>query len=44
MPRSDFCEYSDAYIVVKWTVNVEGTNANNQTDKMLAFKIMHIKN
>ena len=29
---------SDAYFVVKGTITVEGTNANNRTDKMLAFK------
>ena len=37
MPRSDLCDYSDAYIVVKWTINV--TNSNNDAyDKKLAFK------
>ena len=24
MLRSDLCDYSDTYIVVKWTINVEG--------------------
>ena len=36
--RSDMSDYSDAYIVVSSTITVEGTDANNQTDKMLAFK------
>ena len=34
MLRLNLCDYSDTYIVV----TVEGTNANNRTDKMLAFK------
>ena len=37
MLRSDLCDYSDAYIVVKETVNVEGNNANNREDKKLTF-------
>ena len=36
MLSSDFCDYNDAYIVVKGIITVEGTNANNRTDKMLA--------
>ena len=36
--RSDMSDYSDAYIVVSSTITVEGTDANNQTHKMLAFK------
>ena len=35
---SDLCDYSDAYIVVKGTITVEGTNANNLAGKNLAFK------
>ena len=35
--RSDLCDYSDAYIVVKGAITVKGTNANNLTDKKLAF-------
>ena len=27
--KSDLCDYSDPYIVVKGTKNVEGTNLNN---------------
>ena len=38
MLRSDLCNYSGAYIVVKRTITVEGTSANNRIDKMLAFK------
>ena len=37
MLRSDLCDYSDAYIVVKGTIFV--TNPNNDAyDKKLAFK------
>ena len=37
MVRSDLCDYSDAYIVVKGKITV--TNANNDAyDKKLAFK------
>ena len=32
------CDYSDVYIVVKGTITVEGTNVNNQTDKILDLK------
>ena len=32
------CDYSDAYIVVKRTITPDGTNANNQTDKIRVFK------
>ena len=35
MLRSDLCDYSDAYIVVKGAVTVEGNNANNREDKNL---------
>ena len=38
MLRSDFCEYSDAYIAVKGRKTVEGTVANNKTNRLLAFK------
>ena len=38
MLRSDFCDYSDANIAVKGTITVEGTNANNRTDRKLTFK------
>ena len=38
MLRSDLCDSSDVYIVVKGKTTVEGTVPNNQTDKYLAFK------
>ena len=34
MLRSDLCEFSDAYIFVKGTITIEGTNANNRIDKI----------
>ena len=37
MRRSDLCDYSDAYIVVKGTVTVADPN-NNAYNKKLAFK------
>ena len=37
MLRSNLCNYSDVYIVIKRTITVESTNGNNQTDKMLIF-------
>ena len=33
MLRSDLCDYSDAYTVVKGTITVTGTNVNNRTNK-----------
>ena len=38
MLRLDLRDYSDAYIVVKGTITVEGTNANNLTHKKLISK------
>ena len=38
MLKSDLYNYSDAYILVKRRITVEGNNANNQTDKTLTFK------
>ena len=38
MLRSDLCDYSDAYIVVKGIISVRGTNANNRINKKLTFK------
>ena len=38
MLRSKLCDYSDAYIVVKGTITIVGTNANNRIKKELAFK------
>ena len=40
MLRSDLCDYSNAYIVVKGTIIVTEPN-NNAYDKKLAFKIMY---
>ena len=36
--RSDFCDFSDAYIVVKEMITVTGTNANNKRNKELIFE------
>ena len=38
MLRSDLCDYSDTYIVVKGRRTVKGTNNANRRNKMLAFK------
>ena len=38
MLRSDLCDFSDAYIVVKGTMTVTNPD-NNAHDKKLAFKI-----
>ena len=38
MLRSDICDYSDAYIVVKGTITVEGDDDNKKRDKKLFFK------
>ena len=38
MLRSDMYDYSDASIVGKRIMPVEGTNANNRTDKKLTLK------
>ena len=37
MLQSDLCGYSDAYIVVKGTINVTDSN-NNAYDKKMVFK------
>ena len=37
MLRSDLCNYSDAYIVVKGTVTVEGDNDDKKINKKLTF-------
>ena len=36
--RSDLCNYSDAYIVVKGDVTLEGNNDANKRNKNLPFK------
>ena len=38
MLRSDLCDYSDAYIVVKGDIILEGDNDANKKNKNLAFK------
>ena len=38
MPRSDLCDFSDAYIVVGGTITIEGDNNPNKRNKNLAFK------
>ena len=38
MLRSELCDYSNAYIVVKRTVTAEGTNDANERSKKLVFK------
>ena len=38
MLRADFCDYSDAYIVVKGTIAVERDDDNKKRDKKLSFK------
>ena len=38
MLRSDFCDYSDAYIVVKGRISVTGMSNANKRDKKLTFK------
>ena len=44
MLRSDLCDFSNAYIVVKGTITVTNPD-NNVYDKKLAFKnVLHFKN
>ena len=38
MPRSDLCNFSDAYTVVKGNITLEGDNDANKRYKNLAFK------
>ena len=38
MLRSNLGECRDAYIVVKGTITVDGTSANNQANERLGFK------
>ena len=35
MLRSDLCDYSDAYIVVKWRITVKGDNDDKTRNKKL---------
>ena len=47
MLRSDLCDYSDVYIVVKGRISVTDTNNANRGNKKLIFKnndkVMYIK-
>ena len=36
--RSDLCDYSDSFIVVKGTVSITGINDNNKRNKEITFK------
>ena len=38
MLRSDLCDYSDVYIVVKGVIRARDTNDNNRINKKLTFK------
>ena len=38
MLRSDLCDYSDAYIVVKGNITVKGAGVANKQNKVVAFK------
>ena len=38
MLRSDLCNYSDAYVVVKGEITLEGDNDGNKQNKNLTFK------
>ena len=38
MLRSDLCDFSDTYIVVKGTITVTGTNNRSRKNRPLAFK------
>ena len=38
MLRADLCDYSNAYIVVKGTITLNGDAAGNKRDKNLVFK------
>ena len=37
-PRSNLCDYSDSYIVVKGRVSVRRTNDSNKRNRKLTFK------
>ena len=38
MLRSDLCDFSDVYIVVKGTITATGTNNRSRKNRPLAFK------
>ena len=43
MPKTDLCDYSDAYIDMKGKTDllVAAANENDKTEKDVAFKKMH---
>ena len=41
MLRSDVCDYSDAYVVVKGDITPEGDNNANKRNKNIAFIKKH---
>ena len=41
MLRSDLCDYSDAYIIAKGDITLEGNNDANKRKKILPLKIMY---
>ena len=38
MLRSDLCDYSDTYIVVKGTIDLVSANENDKAEKNIVFK------
>ena len=38
MLRSDLCDFSDAYLVVKGIITITGTNNWNKRNRLFAFK------
>ena len=38
MLRSNLCDYSDAYLVVKWTTHLLAANENDKAEKNVSFK------
>ena len=38
MPRSDLCDFSDAYIVVEGTITVAGGSNSSRKNRPLAFE------
>ena len=41
MLRSDLCDFSDAYIVVKGTITVTGTSNRSRKNRPWDLKILH---
>ena len=38
MPKSDLCECSDVFIIVKWAIDLEVAGNNGMTRKGIEFK------